>query len=66
MRGIVGRRPVSALATGNVTGQSQEVATVAARIRDKLLSRLDPQLDISDISLVRQTLAEMFPRILEE
>ena len=66
MRGIVGRRPVSALATGNVTGQSQEVATVAARIRDKLLSRLDPQLDISNTNLVRQTLAEMFPRILEE
>jgi len=39
---------------------------VAARIRDKMLSRLDPQLDISDTNLVRETLAEMYPRILEE
>ena len=66
MRGIVGHRPASALTTGNVTGQSQEIAAVAARIRDTLLSRLDPQLDISDTNLVRQTLAEMFPRVLEE
>ncbi|HUT16448.1 MAG TPA: CpaF family protein [Anaerolineae bacterium] len=49
-----------------MTGQSQEIAAVAARIRDTLLSRLDPQLDISDTNLVRQTLAEMFPRVLEE
>jgi len=66
VRGIVGHRPASALTTGNVTGQSQEIVAVAARIRDTLLSRLDPQLDISDTNLVRQTLAEMFPRVLEE
>jgi len=31
-----------------------------------MLSRLDPQLDIANTDLVRQALAEIFPRVIEE
>ena len=66
MRGIAGHRPVSALTTGPTFRQRRKDTSIAARVRDKMLSRLDPQLDIANTDLVRQALAEMFPRVLEE
>jgi len=39
---------------------------LASGIRDKILSRLDPQLDISNTRLVRQTIVRLFPQILAE
>jgi pilus assembly protein CpaF len=46
--------------------KAKEDSKLSARIRDKLLALLDPQLDISNIRLVRQTLEQMFPRVLAE
>jgi pilus assembly protein CpaF len=39
---------------------------LGARIRDKLLARLDPQLDISNPTVVRRTIEAMFPKVVEE
>jgi len=39
---------------------------LAARVRDKVLSRLDPQLDISNPRLVRQAIEAMFPVAIAE
>jgi pilus assembly protein CpaF len=39
---------------------------LAARMRDKVLARLDPQLDISNPRIVRQTIEAMFPQVVAE
>jgi pilus assembly protein CpaF len=49
-----------------VPSQSKEDLRLASRIREKLLTLLDPQLDISNTRVVRQTLEQMFPRVLAE
>jgi pilus assembly protein CpaF len=39
---------------------------LAARVRDKVLARLDPQLDISNPRAVRQAIEAMFPQAIAE
>jgi len=39
---------------------------VASRIRDKVLSRLDSQLDISNTRLVRDNIERLFPQVVAE
>ena len=57
-RTILGKNPVA-------SGNGDRLQLVSA-IRDKILSRLDPQLDISNTRLVRQTIVRLFPQILAE
>ena len=67
MRRIINQRTVPALATSSPFLQRRHKDTnLASRIRDKLLARLDPQMDISDTDLVRRTITELFPAALEE
>ena len=67
MRGIDGSnraklRPVS----HHGPGRNQDQARLATRIRDRLLDLLDPQLDTSNIPLVRESLAELYPKVLAD
>jgi len=56
--GLAQAEPVSAL--------GKEDLKLASRIRNKLLDLLDPQVDVSNTRLVRQSLEQMFPRVLAE
>ena len=61
------RQTIPTLATSLATStQDKDDTKFKSRIRDKLLARLDPQLDISNTLLVRQTIEEMFPKVLAE
>ena len=61
------RQTIPTLATSLATSiQDKDDTKFKSRIRDKLLARLDPQLDISNTQLVRQTIEEMFPKVLAE
>ncbi len=63
---INGRHTTPTLTTSQAFFQVKNDIKLKSRIRDKLLKRLDPQLDISNTRLVRETIAEMFPRVLAE
>ncbi len=63
---VMKRRTKPILAPDTATSESREMLQLASRIRDKILDRLDPQLDISNTRLVRQTIARMFPQALAE
>jgi len=63
---VMKRRTKPMLAPDTATAESREMLQLASRIRDKILDRLDPQLDISNTRLVRQTIARMFPQALAE
>ena len=45
---------------------ARDDARLSARIREKVLARLDPQLDISNPTIVRRTIEAMFPKVVEE
>ncbi len=57
--------PIFTTTKGNGQGGRDDFK-LAGRIRDKVLARLDPQLDISNPRLVRQTIETMFPKIVAE
>jgi pilus assembly protein CpaF len=59
-------RQAGPVVTEQQARRSVETLQLAARIRDKILARLDPQLDISNTRLVRQTIVRMFPQVLAE
>jgi pilus assembly protein CpaF len=44
----------------------REDTSLATRVRDKVLARLDPQLDISNPRVVRQAIEAMFPQAIAE
>jgi len=60
-----GSIPIFATTKGNGQGGRDDLK-LAARIRDKVLAHLDPQLDVSNSRLVRQTIEAMFPKIVAE
>jgi pilus assembly protein CpaF len=64
---IASRRPnvpaATVLQAGALNGDDLKLVT---RLREKILSRLDPQLDISNRNLVRQTIQELFPVVVAE
>jgi pilus assembly protein CpaF len=62
----VTNRQTGTVLTKQQASRSVETLQMAARIRDKILARLDPQLDISNTRLVRQTIVRMFPQVLAE
>jgi len=59
-------RQTAVLATNHRPGSVSDMLVLASRIRDKILARLDPQLDVSNTRLVRQTIVRMFPQVLAE
>jgi pilus assembly protein CpaF len=62
------RRVISPILPGgnnHITGYRED-PKLCARIRDKVLARLDPQLDISNSRLVRQTIETLFPQVVAE
>jgi pilus assembly protein CpaF len=64
---ITSRRPSVPVATNHQAGAlNGEDLKLVTRLREKILSRLDPQLDISNRNLVRQTIQEMFPVVVAE
>ncbi len=64
---IASHRPnvpaATVLQAGALNGDDLKLVT---RLREKILSRLDPQLDISNRNLVRQTIQELFPVVVAE
>ncbi|MBC7260440.1 MAG: CpaF family protein, partial [Chloroflexi bacterium] len=44
----------------------REDLKLVARLRDKILARLDPLLDISNPRLVRESIEAIFPQVLSE
>lgn len=58
--------PVLTVGSRDDGNGSREDLKLAARLRDKVLARLDPQLDISNPRVVRQTIEAMFPQIMAE
>jgi pilus assembly protein CpaF len=59
-------RRISATKAKQLSSQDRADAKLAARLRDKLLSRLDPQLDISNRRLVEDTIRSLFPKVVAE
>jgi pilus assembly protein CpaF len=60
------RRTIPGLTARQVAPEPRDDLKLPSRIRDKVLARLDPQLDTSNSRLVRQTIQRMFPKILAE
>jgi len=64
---IVTNRPVIPTRVAELaTLESKDDLKMAPRIRDKILARLDPQLNVSDARLLRQTIETLFPKVLAE
>ena len=63
---IVNRRTIPGLNSSEAAVEHKGELKLASRIRDKILARLDPQLDTSNTRLVRQTIQRMFPKVLVE
>ena len=64
---LTGRPPGQTI--GNLRqngGGGRDEPKLSVRIRDKVLARLDPQLDISNPTVVRRTVEAMFPKVVEE
>ena len=64
---LTSRPPGQAIA-GSRPGSSsvRDELKLSARIRDKILARLDPQLDISNQTAVRRAIEGLFPKVVEE
>jgi pilus assembly protein CpaF len=60
------RRTIPRLTARQVAPEPRDDLKLPSKIRDKVLARLDPQLDTSNSRLVRQTIQSMFPKILAE
>jgi pilus assembly protein CpaF len=59
------RVPSVVAVKGNGQGGRDDIK-LATRVRDKVLARLDPQLDISNSQVVRQTIEEIFPQAMAD
>jgi pilus assembly protein CpaF len=65
---MMNHRPATVLGTGvAIAGNSdKDDLRLVARLRDKILARLDPLLDISNPRLVRESIEAIFPQVLSE
>nr|MBC7243915.1 CpaF family protein [Chloroflexota bacterium] len=63
---LLNQRPTVLDASITTAGNNKEDLKLVAKLRDKILSRLDPLLDISNPRIVRQTIEAMFPQVLSE
>ena len=59
-------RRISATIADQLSSQTSADLKLAGRLRDKLLSRLDPQLDISNRRLVEDSIRSLFPQVMAE
>jgi pilus assembly protein CpaF len=64
---LINRINAPAFTAVKSNGQSlRDDGSLAARVRDKVLARLDPQLDISNPRVVRQAIEAMFPQAIAD
>lgn len=64
---LISRPPGQGVANSRLNSVGiRDEPKLSARIRDKVLARLDPQLDISNQTVVRRTIEAMFPKVVEE
>lgn len=65
---LTNRRPAIVPTTGVTIAEnnSKEDLKLVSRLREKILSRLDPQLDSSNPRLVRASIEAIFPQVLSE
>jgi pilus assembly protein CpaF len=64
---LLNRTSTSMFTTPKSNGLApRDDTTLATRVRDKVLARLDPKLDISNPRVVRQAIEAMFPQAIAE
>lgn len=65
---LMNQRPTAVFSTNAalVGNNGREDLKLVARLRDKVLARLDPLLDITNPRLVRENIEAMFPQVLSE